>query len=943
MRDPYKPYVKSHYMMAGFSQPLWLLAIPMAIWLLIRFRKKSFAAAGRRKQNFWLAIRIVIVVFILCALAGFQLQTQVRRNQMLFLVDASDSIAPVQKEESIRFLNEALKKIKPPDQAGIIIFGSDAEVERFPSLSRSFSKFESQVDGSATNLENALRLADAVLADNYQKNVVILSDGLENQGNAQNLAKSLLQKGITLQGYYLHPTDIVEASIETVRVPPEIHLKEPFSLEVVTRSNRKMNGSMQIFRNGELIQEGNISLDNTEKNFIRIPQKITEPGIYRYDVRINPQQDFRIENNSQQAWVSVSGPPRLLLVDEHPEELKLLADAFRRRGFTVDVKQSRYFPLTLQDLLLYQAILVRNVASSEIHSQMPLIEQYVHEFGGGFAMLGGKKSFGPGGYYHTPVENVLPVRMDLVNKKYLADVAMVIVIDKSGSMSYTDKGRQKIDLADEGGARVATLLKESDRLGVLPVDSVPKWAFPIQRLGNKKDAIDAITSIRAGGGGIYVYSGLREAYREMQNIKASVKHVILFADTADCEEKDGANGESSLLLAQRAFESSEITTTTIGIGQRGDPDVEFLQQLATIASGRFYFTNDMFTLPEIFAQESAVVQRYYITEETFQPRIGQVEPLLSGLSGFPELHGYVATSAKPLANVSLTSHREDPVLAFWRHGLGQSVAYTSDPVGPWGESWLKWSDWESFWSQTARYLARTDEPAHFQVSFASNGNSTTVLVDTLDDPEQEEGSKFQGTLIDSNGNQHTISFQRSASGRYEAIAPLSGNLFGKVFRLREGDIQEAAIVQYSTPGGRESDLSANGRERLAQLTGRLVNSANELRTNSKTASDVQPIRKQLLLWALWLFLFDIAVRKIDLGIFRRRRLPQTVAPVTPVPLQKLKLRKLEVVKTRPVWIEIENAAVNDSIQQELSTPELEQPTAKKSGYMERLKEAKKRR
>jgi Ca-activated chloride channel family protein len=351
----------------------------------------------------------------------------------------------------------------------------------------------------------------------------------------------------------------------------------------------------------------------------------------------------------------------------------------------------------------------------------------------------------------------------------------------------------------------------------------------------------------------------------------------------------------------------------------------------------------MFTLPEIFAQESAVVQRYYITEETFQPRIGQVEPLLSGLKDFPQLHGYVATSAKPLANVSLSSHREDPVLAFWRHGLGQTVAFTSDPVGPWGESWLKWDDWESFWSQTARYLARTDEPAHFQVSFASNGSNTTVLVDTLDEPGSEEGSKFQGTLIDSTGKEHTVQFQRSSSGRYEAVAPVSGSLFGKVFRIRDDAIQEAAIVQYSTPGGQESDLSGNGRERLAQLTGRLVNSADQLRTNSKTASDVQPIRKQLLFWALWLFLFDVSARKLDMRIFRRRKLPQTLAPVTNVPLQKLKMRKLEVEKTRPVWIDIENAPVIDSPQEEMPKQELQPSAPEKSEYMERLKEAKRRK
>src|SRR3990172_10361134 len=121
-------------------------------------------------------------------------------------------------------------------------------------------------------------------------------------------------------------------------------------------------------------------------------------------------------------------------------------------------------------------------------------------------------------------------------------------------MSYTDRGRQKIDLADEGGARVATLLKKTDQLGVLAVDSVPKWVYSLQRLRNVDDAVDSITSIRAGGGGIYVYSGLREAYQVLQSAKATVKHVILFADTADCEEKEGPSGESSLAIAQEKSE-----------------------------------------------------------------------------------------------------------------------------------------------------------------------------------------------------------------------------------------------------------------------------------------------------------------------------------------------------------------------------------------------------
>jgi uncharacterized membrane protein len=762
---------------------------------------------------------------------------------------------------------------------------------------------------------------------------------LDNAGDAAAIAKPLKEKGVSMQAYYLQPAEKIEAQIENVRVPPEITLKEPFLLEIVTRSNQNMPGLLQIFRNGELLQEGTIALNREEKLLIRIPQKITAPGMYRYDVRIKPEQDFQAENNFAQAWISVEGPPRILLVDEEPTQLQSLASDFKQRGFSVEVKEGRYLPRTLEDMLLYQAILIRNVPASTIQSQMPLIQQYVHEFGGGFAMLGGTKSFGPGGYYQTPVETVLPVRMDLVNKKYLADVAMVIVIDKSGSMTFADRGRQKIDLADEGGARVASLLKDTDQLGVLAVDSVAKWAYPVRKLHKKQEAIDAILSIRAGGGGIYVYSGLHEAYEALRNLKSSVKHVILFADTADCEEKDGPNGESSLNLAARVLQQDQITTTTIGIGQSGDSDVAFLEQLATIAGGRFYFTNDMFTLPQIFAQESAVVQRHYITEETFTPKITQTEPVLNGLEAVPDLDGYVATSAKPLANVSLISHREDPVLAFWRHGLGQTLAYTSDPASHWSAKWQSWADWERFWAQTGRYLARTSQPGNFQVSARFDGDNTTIIVDAFDEASLSETS-WQGALIDSSDKEHRLNFLRTSYGRFEASIPSSGSLFGKVFRLHNGQIAEETIVQFSAPANREYDLSGDGRERLLELTGNVVTSSDQLQFQTRIATDIQPIRSQLILWAIWLFLLDVALRKLDISMLRRRKVLQPAPVPIPVPLQQLKVRKSEIEKHRPVQVTI---PVND--QMPVQEPPAPQPPVvqEDSDYMKRLKEAKKRR
>jgi hypothetical protein len=362
--------------------------------------------------------------------------------------------------------------------------------------------------------------------------------------------------------------------------------------------------------------------------------------------------------------------------------------------------------------------------------------------------------------------------------------------------------------------------------------------------------------------------------------------------------------------------------------------VAFLEQLATISSGRFYFTNDMFTLPQIFAQESAVVQRHYITEETFAPVVKQPEPLLSGITKLPELDGYVATSAKTFATVSLTSHRDDPVLAFWRHGLGQTVAYTSDPVGAWGAKWRAWTEWERFWTQTARYLARTNEPANFQVSVDATGNSTTVIVDTLDSDVPAE-NEWTGALIDATGQEHRLAFSRSSYGRYEAQVPVTGTLFGKVFRIQGDTILEEAIVQFSAERNREYELSGSGKEYLKQITGgRLIESVEQMRLNSKTASDVQPVRRQLLLWALWLFLLDVLFRKLDPSLFRRSKAPQAVPLTAGAPLTALKVRKTQIEQHRPVMIEIEDLPVDQT------PPSSEPPPAVDSDYMQRLKEAK---
>src|SRR5436853_7518430 len=99
--------------------------------------------------------------------------------------------------------------------------------------------------------------------------------------------------------------------------------------------------------------------------------------------------------------------------------------------------------------------------------QLMMVRAYVHDLGGGFIMIGGDNSFGAGGYYKTPVEEALPVSLDIRNKKHFPSLALVLVIDESGSMNEQQLGRSKIELAQEASFAAVDALSDRDSAGVI--------------------------------------------------------------------------------------------------------------------------------------------------------------------------------------------------------------------------------------------------------------------------------------------------------------------------------------------------------------------------------------------------------------------------------------------------------------------------------------------
>ncbi|HYL81410.1 MAG TPA: glutamine amidotransferase, partial [Candidatus Acidoferrum sp.] len=133
----------------------------------------------------------------------------------------------------------------------------------------------------------------------------------------------------------------------------------------------------------------------------------------------------------------------------------------------------------------------------------------------------------------------------------------------------------------------------------------------------------------------------------------------------------------------------KITVSTVAIGS--DADVRFMTHVSRWGRGRFYYTDDIYSIPRIFTLETQLASKASIIEEPFRAVVtNEAHEILQDIrwDQAPPLGGYVSATPKPTADTLLISHQRDPVLATWRYGLGRTAAFTSDAKGKWGILWL---------------------------------------------------------------------------------------------------------------------------------------------------------------------------------------------------------------------------------------------------------------
>lgn len=857
--------------MIDFIRPLWLILIPVAIIFLFT-TSKALNRKGRIRKNIMLVMRSVIFTLLLLSIAGMGIVWTIDDNATVFLVDSSDSMKDY-NPVSENFVKEALKHMTDKDSAGIILFGDEPVMENFLSQKPSFEKINSAIGGKYTNIEKAITAGMSILPDKSRKRIVLITDGEENEGDSSKAAGILKEKGIDLKVFKIERDRGKEVAAASVTAPQSLNKGEEFNIVVNLKSNINTTGKLTLFDGNEKAAEEKVEISKGENRFV-FKDKADTTGFKTYRAVIDADEDMDSRNNEASTFMNILDEPMILLIEGKPgegEEISKMLDAAKAHYKMIEAQSA---PSSLQALVQYKTIILSNVSAENLSNGfLEALEPYVKDFGGGLIASGGEDSFALGGYYKTSLEKVLPVNMELKGKKAIPDMSIILVIDKSSSMSQSSGGITKLDLAKEAAARVLDSLRDGDEIGVLAFDTAMYWVVEPQKIANRDEIRNDIGTIRQGGG-TSILPPLEEAVKTMKGLDSKIKHVILLTDGQ--AERTGYDK----VLDDAA--NSGITVSTVAAGQ--DADINLLQYISQKAGGRFYQTNEYTNLPTIFAKETFMAAKSYLNNREFVPKITSLHPVIGNAveKGLPKLLGYVAASPKDAARVVLESDDEDPILTLWQYGLGKTAAWNSDMTGRWSANYISWENNLTLWNSLINWTIENYEGQELEINTFIEGGYGQIKAKQTDNNEE-----FATKAVITTPSLKTIEIDLAAEapGQYKGSFRLDeiGTYMIKTVQSKDGEIKRAVGTGLSVPYSPEYAIEAK-TEKLDRLVneagGKFIKDPKEVYEGP--IADVtgrRDLTSVLLLFALLLFLADIAIRRLNLPLEKLSRLFSKVSKI----------------------------------------------------------------
>lgn len=908
-----------------FDRPLLLLLALIAL-PIFAIGVYSLQQLGPARRWASVGLRVFVLLLITIMLAGFRTVQTHDELTVVSLIDTSESVrkfftpppgpdglAQDYEQWLSNYFQQAGGDKRSDDYWSAQTFDGRPTVRLSPSLgdvTLPDAAVEAPYEGS-----NGQRAIESGMAAKQQADaalrMVLVSDG-NLDGEVMASVHAAAAAGVQIDVLPLNYKVKGEVMVEAVRANPEARKGQTVKVSVELRSADRVPGQLMLKHNGRWVDlngdakgegiriEANqwrTRIDTGEDEIglyaltKYIDRPISEAGVNTFDAIFVPDDQSGLANtitanDTGQAFTLVAGPGKVLVVDGvNGESGKILPRALAERGIDTIMAPVTAMPSRLKDMRDYDAILFHNVPADNVPPKVQRnLTRYVHDLGGGFAMIGGPDSFGAGGWTNTDIDKyILPVHCQIPTQKILPSGALILVIDRSGSMFSPVAGTQfsQQNVAAEAAILAIKSLYPQDKIGVVAFDTSAKWIVDLQYNRDPAAIASKIRSMQPGGG-TDIRVGVEAALKRLEAEpvgESAIKHMIVISDGwGDMHNNFQLGGKLG---------NAGVTISTIGVGD--GHNAQGLRALANTGNGQFYPVINPANLPQVFIKEARAIRKNLIKEQPFNPVVRNVaSPIMVGINAVPPLRGFVLTGPKsdPRIFTPILGPEGEPIFAHHQVGLGRAAAFTADASNRWAQDWLgNWggsSNYADFWARTVRQIARPAASTQTDLTTTIAGDTMTLRLDAAGDADfnASRGASFgnnlqvTGSVEDPDGNLVNVTLEQTGPGIYEARIPArqAGNYIVDL-NMRSSDGEQRRVIGGSSKaaGGELRNFQSNTAllQKIAEMTGgRVLDPNNPAEANLYNrdvpieSRSTRPLRWQLMPFLLGLLLMDVACRRI---------------------------------------------------------------------------------
>ena len=814
-----------------------------------------------------------------------------------------------------------LDSSRPQDSLlGVIGYAGARTLEK-PVDNSTFTGLNAYLDnGDSSILATAIDDALQMIPAKGGGRIVLLTDGQWNGPAPEQAFARAAARGVSVD-YRFWPQSVEgDVSIHSLEAPMSVNEGEGYVIECAVRAPAACNAVLKLRKGRGSWSERKVRLRRGVNHF-SWRDSASAAGSFKYAAAVELEtaenggfEDKFTENNVAERLVTVRGRKTVLLLTDSPSGN--LARLLQEMKFNVRVLKPTPDLISPVSLAECTCVILENVSATSLGlSGMELLAEMVRTGNIGLVMTGGRSSFANGGYYESPLEAILPVELKQRNEKRKGKVAIMVALDRSGSMSMqVEGGVTKMSLANRATCEVLSLLHDSDEFGVIAVDSSVHTVLPMGAVKSQRGAEDQIMSIESMGGGIFTYTALHGATSELLKSTAHVRHLILFADASDAEEP----GKYKELLEE--VTKAGITVSVIGLGKDTDCDAAFLMDVALRGNGQHYFTDRPDDLPRVFAEDTfQVALKTFLTEPVSAHFTSPAKEISSRLSGTVGIGGYNLCFSKPSAQVAMVTEDDNgaPLVASHRVGLGACAAIMFELDGKYTGAFANYAHAGELVGGVVNLVkSGQDESPDYMIT-QTLGNGVLHLEMELD--PTRDADPFQtppevSTLIWKEAHPPrtaNMKFEWTGTDRLECSIPMDGrNVY--VASISVADGKPFSLPPAMLPCSPEFVLDENAPRRIASLA---RGTGGRERLRAEDVWERIPRNRHIVntapLWAtlaILLLLLEVAERRFAFMLklcARRKETAATVPAMEEKPARsfarlfsrKRRARKVSVVET----------------------------------------------